>query len=41
MAEITKNPQGDNKPDEGQDSNPQVSFERRDVNVFQITSLRE
>jgi hypothetical protein len=37
MAETTKKPQGDS-PEHG-DSNPEISFERRDVNVFQITAF--
>lgn len=40
MAEITNRPNGENNPhEEIGESNPQVSFERRDVNVFQITSF--
>jgi hypothetical protein len=40
MAETTKQPNGDNNPHGGShESNPQVAFERRDVNVFQITSF--
>jgi hypothetical protein len=34
MAETTKKPNG-----EGHDANPEISFERRDVNVFQITAF--
>jgi hypothetical protein len=34
MAEITNKPHG-----EHEDSNPEVSFEHRDVNVFQITAF--
>jgi len=37
MAEIIKKPHGD--PPEHDDSNPEISFERRDVNVFQITAF--
>lgn len=37
MAEITKKPHGDSP--EHDDSNPEISFERRDVNVFQITAF--
>jgi hypothetical protein len=34
MAQTTKKPHG-----ESHDSNPEISFERRDVNVFQITAF--
>jgi len=34
MAETTKKPHG-----ESHESNPEISFERRDVNVFQITAF--
>jgi hypothetical protein len=34
MAETTKKPHG-----ESPESNPEISFERRDVNVFQITAF--
>jgi hypothetical protein len=38
MAEIIKRP-NDGPEHEKPDSNPEVSFERRDVNVFQITAF--
>jgi hypothetical protein len=40
MAEITNKPNHGNKPPHGHDdSNAQISFERRDVNVFQISAF--
>jgi len=39
MAETTNKPHGEGNPHANPDSNAEVSFERRDVNVFQITSF--
>jgi hypothetical protein len=39
MAEITKKPHGDEHHKPEGDANAEVSFERRDVNVFQITAF--